>query len=312
MKVSILINTYNYAKYLPQAIESALGQTYPVHEIIVVDDGSTDETDVSIRPKYATHQAIKWIKKENAGQLSAFQVGIDASTGELFFFLDADDYYESDYVSLMVDYYKEHTRADFVFSEPAKFSGTAAQTKHLNAPKSYDYGISLIRELTTQSFIGRSTSTLSLKKRLLDQLFPVPDHMLKTWEICADEYLIRGAGLAGANKHYYGIQRVNYRIHENNLFQGTKSTDIYHKYERERNICSLINHLKEKFHIQQNHLELAALEYKTIPTPSPCDTELYERIVKYHTGFIKKNRKGLTQRIIRSLKKRISKSADGK
>jgi glycosyltransferase involved in cell wall biosynthesis len=308
--VSILINTYNYAQYLPQAIESALGQTHPLHEVIVVDDGSVDETEASIRPKFEKLKSIKWIRQENAGQLAAIQTAIDASTSDICFFLDADDYYEPDYVSLMVGYYQKHPLADFVFSEPAKFSGETGQSEDLSAPKSYDYGISIIRELTTQAFIGRPTSTLSIKKKILDQLFPFPDDVIKTWKICADECLIRGASLAGANKHYYGIQRVNYRIHGNNLFQGSKSTDIYHKYERERNICSLINHLKKKFHIHDNHLELGALEYKTIPRPSPSDTKLYKRIVKYHTGFIKKNRKNFTQRILRSFKKSTGKSVD--
>ncbi len=87
-KVSIIIPAYNAARYLPQAIESALNQTYPLVEVIVVDDGSTDDT-ASLLARYADR--ITTIQKSNGGWASARNAGIKAMTGEWYKGLDADD-----------------------------------------------------------------------------------------------------------------------------------------------------------------------------------------------------------------------------
>lgn len=85
---SIVINNFNYADYLPEAIESALGQTSEPLEVIVVDDGSTDASR-EVLAGYR-HQ-VKVILKENGGQASAVTAGFHASTGSMVLFLDADD-----------------------------------------------------------------------------------------------------------------------------------------------------------------------------------------------------------------------------
>jgi glycosyltransferase involved in cell wall biosynthesis len=86
--VSIIITSYNYARFLPFAIESALTQSYSDTEVIVVDDGSVDESRAII----ATYgdQVIS-VLKENGGQASSFNEGFRASRGEIILFLDSDD-----------------------------------------------------------------------------------------------------------------------------------------------------------------------------------------------------------------------------
>ena len=86
--VSIIVNNFNYGRFVGEAIESALGQTYPNIEVIVVDDGSTDDSHEVI-DRY--RDRIKPVFKENGGQGSAFNVGFAASRGEYVIFLDADD-----------------------------------------------------------------------------------------------------------------------------------------------------------------------------------------------------------------------------
>lgn len=87
--VSIVINNYNYGRFLDDAIGSALNQTYRHIEVIVVDDGSTDESR-QILACYAGR--IKSIFQENRGQSQAANTGFQASKGELVLFLDADDF----------------------------------------------------------------------------------------------------------------------------------------------------------------------------------------------------------------------------
>jgi glycosyltransferase involved in cell wall biosynthesis len=89
---SIIINNYNYARFLPQAIDSALGQTYGNVEVIVVDDGSTDDSR-DVIAQYVGR--VVPVLKENGGQTSTFNQGFRASHGEVVCFLDADDVLQS-------------------------------------------------------------------------------------------------------------------------------------------------------------------------------------------------------------------------
>ncbi|ARV61303.1 glycosyl transferase [Nostocales cyanobacterium HT-58-2] len=89
LPVSIIINNYNYSQFLCEAIDSALSQTYPNTEVLVVDDGSTDNSQ-EIIASYNT-RIVPLIKK-NGGQASALNAGFQMSRGEIIIFLDADDY----------------------------------------------------------------------------------------------------------------------------------------------------------------------------------------------------------------------------
>jgi glycosyltransferase involved in cell wall biosynthesis len=90
MKVSVIIPTYNREKYICEAIESVLGQTMEDIEIIVVDDGSTDNTSQRIKPY---QKKIKYIYTENGGPAHARNIGITRAKGEYISFLDSDDLY---------------------------------------------------------------------------------------------------------------------------------------------------------------------------------------------------------------------------
>jgi hypothetical protein len=85
---SVIVNNYNYARFLREAVDSALNQTYPNTEVIVVDDGSTDGSR-EIIANYGDR--IIPVLKENGGQNSALNAGFSQSRGKVIFFLDADD-----------------------------------------------------------------------------------------------------------------------------------------------------------------------------------------------------------------------------
>jgi glycosyltransferase involved in cell wall biosynthesis len=86
--VSIIINNFNYARFLGAAIESALHQSHPHVEVVVVDDGSTDHSREVIA---RFGDRVRAVYQENGGQTAALNAGIAASSGEVVFFLDADD-----------------------------------------------------------------------------------------------------------------------------------------------------------------------------------------------------------------------------
>lgn len=85
---SVIISSYNYAAFLPAAIESALAQAHPRTEVIVVDDGSPDDSPRVIR---GFGDRVRAILKPNAGQASALNAGFAASSGDVVVFLDSDD-----------------------------------------------------------------------------------------------------------------------------------------------------------------------------------------------------------------------------
>ena len=90
-KVSVIIPTFNYGKYIEKAIDSVLSQTYKDFEIIVVDDGSTDNTKEIIETKYK--DKVRYFYQENKGAPAARNRGIKESNGKYIGFLDADDFF---------------------------------------------------------------------------------------------------------------------------------------------------------------------------------------------------------------------------
>lgn len=87
-KVSVIIPNYNYGRFLREAIESVLAQTYLCHEVIVVDDGSTDDS-LTVAAQFSDRVHI--VQQKNSGVGAARNNGVKNSTGDLLAFLDADD-----------------------------------------------------------------------------------------------------------------------------------------------------------------------------------------------------------------------------
>jgi Glycosyl transferase family 2 len=99
MKISVIICAYNYARFLPQCLESVLAQSRQADEIIVVDDGSTDETSQVIR----NFPQIRYLRQENAGKAAAFNRGFQESQGDIICHLDADDYWLPEKLAFVAD-----------------------------------------------------------------------------------------------------------------------------------------------------------------------------------------------------------------
>jgi len=111
--VSVIIPTYNSENFLPQAINSVLTQTYSKVELIVVNDGSTDNTQKAINPY---RNKLLYLYKENGGPGSARNFGIEKSQGEYIAFLDADDYWLPEKLKTQVRYLKNHRNFALIHS----------------------------------------------------------------------------------------------------------------------------------------------------------------------------------------------------
>ncbi|MCK4414332.1 MAG: glycosyltransferase [Candidatus Eisenbacteria sp.] len=113
----IIIATYNYARFLAEAVDSALNQTFAgSFEIVVVDDGSTDETPELIA-KYADSGHVRYIRQENAGQSVAFNNAIANTASDFIMFFDADDLLLDHCVERTVAFLKSRENLGLVFSD---------------------------------------------------------------------------------------------------------------------------------------------------------------------------------------------------
>jgi glycosyltransferase involved in cell wall biosynthesis len=117
-RVSAIVPVYNCAQYVGKAIESILAQTYPAHEIIVVDDGSTDSTREALEPY---KDSIIYVYQKNAGEPAARNTGIRHSTGEYIAYLDADDLWLPDKLELQMEYFRNHPQCDLVYTDMMTF-----------------------------------------------------------------------------------------------------------------------------------------------------------------------------------------------
>ena len=99
-KISIILPVYNVEKYLNKCIDSILNQTYKNFELIIIDDGSTDNSS-TICDSYKNDSRVIVIHQDNKGLSVARNKGIDMSTGNYITFIDSDDYIDSKYIEIL-------------------------------------------------------------------------------------------------------------------------------------------------------------------------------------------------------------------
>jgi glycosyltransferase involved in cell wall biosynthesis len=274
MTTTCLVSNYNYAHYVCDAVDSALRQTVPLDEIIVVDDGSTDGSLELLKSRYHGHPAVRIIAKGHQGQLSCFNVGFAHATGDVVFFLDADDVYEPNYVEQALEVYSRDQNCDFVFCVRRRFP--QRDDVSLEVAEDRDLGYSVILTAYFREWIGAPTSCLSMRRRILDKILPIP--FTDDWWTRADDCLVFGASLAGARKHYIARPLVRYRVHGRNHFCGRRA-DKFANYRRRLAINTLFEYLERKLCYNVPRLaDFHHREFSTIARPTLRQLTQYVRI----------------------------------
>jgi glycosyltransferase involved in cell wall biosynthesis len=188
-KVSIIINNFNYAEYIAPCIESAIAQTYQNIEIIVSDDGSTDNSRTIIE-SYGS--SIITTFKRNGGQASALNAGFLRSSGDLVIFLDSDDILWPTCVAEVV----RHWRADLVKLhynlDVIDAAGKPVGCLYLKPP--LPRGDLRQQLLTYGTVVSMGMSGNVFPRTFLNQVMPMPE---VGWERGADTYLFNLAALTG-------------------------------------------------------------------------------------------------------------------
>ncbi len=251
--VSIVINNYNYDRFLAKAIDSALNQTYAPIEVIVVDDGSTDGSR-DVLNRYARH--IIPVFKSNGGQASAINEGVKAAAGEIICFLDADDLFEPEKVERVVDLFQQERLVDLpiilhnqfaaidsddkdlglnlsaeILAFPAREAAALSQfVKGYNAQTFFTCEIDRVcqpdrvyefaRRYRYVPYLGMPTSSISMSRKMANLLFPLPVNGSK---ISADELIVKGSALIG-EVYTTNLALTRYRLHGSNHWYGRSMT----------------------------------------------------------------------------------------
>src|SRR4030043_1054439 len=152
-KVSVIITTYNLAHYICETIDSVLAQTYTDYEILVIDDGSTDNTQ-EVLSKY--NGKIRYFYKENEGECATLNKGIELSRGKYIAFIDADDLWFPDKLRLQVNFLEQNPDYGAVYSDTYLFDNKGNLPKTvLQTHKAYSGQI--LDKLCLKNFIQQLT-----------------------------------------------------------------------------------------------------------------------------------------------------------
>jgi glycosyltransferase involved in cell wall biosynthesis len=232
--VSVILDNYNYGRFLQTAIESVLTQTYLNYELIVVDDGSTDNSREIIE---SYGDRLIAIFQENAGQEAAFTAGLARARGEIICFLDSDDYYYPDKLVKVVAAYAAHpewvqlTHCWTAVNGAGKTTGSSASNKLSQGD---------VRPLLLKwgRYASGISSSLTYRRSVLAKVMPIPR--------CGggDSYL-------NVTVPFYGqVGCINeplmfYRIHGNNL--QARSTNIAYLLQQRQQMATYLNQVAAQF-----------------------------------------------------------------
>jgi glycosyltransferase involved in cell wall biosynthesis len=147
--VSIMMPAYNAERFIGQAIESALVQSYPYWELVVVDDGSTDQTSKIVTGFADTR--IKVFHQSNGGEAAARNTALRQMTGEYLAFLDADDLYLPEHLESTVDYLQSHPEYDAVYSDGFYIDEKGSQLKGLSSRRRGPFDGDIFEEMVRAS-----------------------------------------------------------------------------------------------------------------------------------------------------------------
>lgn len=245
MSASIVIDNYNYSRYISQAIESALSQTHK-SRVIVVDDGSTDNSREIIK---SYGDQIETVFKTNGGHASAFNAGFARATGDIVLFLDSDDIIEPIAVETLLGSWKPDTA---VAHYPMTIIDASGKPKGRIPDPLSPLASGDVRDPLLKSgyFPSTVTSGMAFARPVLAQIMPIPE---EDFFQGADGYLLRAAAFFGP---YQYVERLlsRYRIHDmsdsNPLGKRRSAVEGYrHRIRLERNFLKTTRDYAARFQL---------------------------------------------------------------
>jgi glycosyltransferase involved in cell wall biosynthesis len=213
--VDIVVNNYDYGRYLSVAVDSALAQTHPDTRVIVVDDGSTDGSREILRD-YADR--IELVLKENGGQASALNAGLERCRGDLVIFLDADDVLHAEAAARATAALEADPGAAKVHMRMQVVDAGGLPTGEEKPPRRWAMPSGDLRaaELAYPFDIAwLPTSAYAFRREMLGPILPIPE---ATYRIGADWHLVHLSTLLGRVAKVEQVS-CSYRVHGANNYE---------------------------------------------------------------------------------------------
>jgi len=251
MGISVLINNYNYGCFISEAIASAARQCLTPEEIIVIDDGSKDNSREVLHELKKAYPNLSCLFQQNQGQLSALRKGVEHAKGEWCALLDSDDTWTPDHLETALASVCHHNGVGIYFAAHKESSGPPLFRSHFRA---VPIGPVVALAALTNPRIGSITSTIFIRTKVLKYITQATVSIENEWKTRADDIVIYGAALSGTKLFHGDKVTVNYRIHGHNAFAGksSESEEILFKiklYKAKKILCSSYN-LSEQNMIQ--------------------------------------------------------------
>jgi Glycosyl transferase family 2 len=256
--VSVIIGNYNYGQYLGEAIDSVFQQTYPHIELIVVDDGSTDQ---SRQVMAAYGDRIVALYQQNGGQTAAFNTGIAQARGEIICFLDSDDTFHPEKVARMVTAFQQHPDWVQISHYWSTMDSDGYPLPHRQ--KSLSQGDVRAMQLKYGKYKSALTSALAYRTEILKLLLPIPQRRSN-----ADAYLMVATPFYGK----VGVlpkSLMQHRIHGHNQHAGNVNLE-HHLFEREW-VVTHLNQTAQRVGISQQYTLQQDPDYLTFKAVAKVD-----------------------------------------
>lgn len=217
--VSVCILNHDYARFLASAVESALEQDHPQVEVVVVDDGSTDDS-LDVLAQYQGR--IRLVGKQNGGQASAANAAFVASSGDVVIFLDADDMLEPHAARVLASAIAEQPGVARVQARMRIADADGACTGRLvpSRPGLLPSGDLRMLVLRSRNYAWTPTSANAFPRWVLERVLPIPEAAYRGDVDC---YLAETTPLLGPVRSLAEIT-TRYRLHGANDFLGTELT----------------------------------------------------------------------------------------
>lgn len=275
LRFSVLVSSYNYQDFVLEAVHSALAQTYPPLEVIVVDDGSTDNSVIALNQAFANDARVRIIAKSNGGQMSAWIAGAAVAQGDVIALLDSDDLWKPDYIANIADIYLSDNSIDYVYCNMEKFGASAGlMLKRRRHKASRDLGLSTLMGACIQRWQGVATSGNTIKRALFGKILQLPIDQVQEWKTRPDDCLFYGSDILGGHKYYLAKALVFHREHANNALQEFSNSPIKNARYAMR-VEKMLRHYRAMAGFSTAWLKIAKYEFRTKPQPSGSECWIY-------------------------------------
>lgn len=219
--ISVIIPTYNYANTLERALVSVLDQLDEDCELIIIDDGSTDNTkDLVAEWLKKNPNQFRFFQKENGGAASARNFGVTKAKGSYFIFLDADDLMADGAIEALKEHIAKYPKAEFIIG--AHYSVSANNRKKLHVPnKLPSSAFKRVKYYLIDKKISLSNGACAMHRRIFDNI-QYPEQFKNSEDISVFTYALANCNCVNLNKPMAYI----YKHHDSLRHDFDKTEDV--------------------------------------------------------------------------------------